>query len=1212
MRSRIVYLIVVLSVAIQLCSAQQSARGAQASPNYGRMPLTFEPSQGQTDPQVKFLSRGKGYTAFLMAGGMVLSLRASEVGSADTIPNNRIPAQKHASSRILRFTLVGASVNATIVGEDRQPGHVNYFIGNDKSKWHTNVPTFGRVRYKNVYPGIDIVYYGSHSALEYDFDVSPGVDPSCIQFEIEGADQIKLDPDGNLILEAGASELHFQSPHVYQESNGSRLPLHGEYVLSSPTRIGFHVANFDSGKQLVIDPTLVYSSYLGGSGDDRPTGIAVDGNGNVYVAGYTDSTDFPVATLGSLPSGNDHVFVAKFDSTGSNLVYADYIGGNSQDYGYALALDSGNEVWVTGSTASSNFPVVNAYQATYPGSFNAFLTKFSSDGSNLLYSTYFGGNGSDLPTSIALDGLAEVLVAGNTSSTNFPVANAFQSTVAPNQGGYYGTYGFVTKFSPDGSSLVYSTYFTGTSNVAYNCSTPCWGEPYNTVQSLAADASGNAYLAGTTDTYNFPTTSDVYLTANSTQLNQEVGFVAKLNASGTPDYSTYFYETSGYTVLTGIAVDASGSAYVTGLAASNEPFPITSTSICDPSVYGPACSFAFVTKFDAAAATLLYSTFLGPNNYATPATIVLDQNNDAYVLATTSSNSFAEVNGIEGYAGGNDILLTEIDPVAGSQLFATYLGGSADEFATAMALDSAGNLYLTGTTDSSDFPTTPAGFQLQLGGNTDAFIMKISDSSIPSPTVSLNPYALEYSSQSIGTTSQAQQVLLRNMSSSPLTVASISTTGDFAETDNCGTSVPAAGSCSLSVTFTPTTAGTNTGSLVLSDNATGSPQSVALSGTVVGSVAVLTPGSLTFPNVSVGASSGAQVVTLTNQGNASLNISGIQITGDYGQTNNCPSSLLPGANCAFNVIFIPTASGNRTGTLEISDDAVGSPQTVALSGVGLGAVVVLTPAMLTFPSTQVGSSSASQAVTVANRGNANLNIGNIQITGDYQQTNTCPGSLAAGTNCAVNITFTPTVSGIRAGTLSISDNAGGSPQIVELSGAGSDFSLTASPGSDTVNPGSVAIYTLTATPVGGTFNSAIKLSCGGVPANATCTLSTASVTPGATAATAVLVVSTTAASVKAANLRRQKHLGYAIWVQLASFGLFAMFVMRSKRWRNKDSTLIALGLVVPALVFMSACAGGTGIVPTGGSGTAPGTYTITVKGASGSLQHSMALSLIVQ
>ncbi len=1237
MRSGIRCFVITLA-AVGICFAQRPAQVAQSSSSYAQLPLTFEENQGQVNPQVKFLARGKGYTAFLSSEGIALSLRSSGVVKSGAVPDSRPVRSVIPSNTILQFNLVGANTNPRVVGEAPQAGRVNYFIGSDRSKWHTNVPTYGSVRYKNVYPGIDLVYYGNHRQLEYSFEVSPDADPTLIQFEIEGASQIELAANGDLIVKTHNAALSFQSPTFYQINGGSRVQLQGKYLLKSPTRVGFQVVLPDSRDPIVIDQdaahstyssagrehpqpmtasppnphSVVYSTYLGGSGDDFPTGLAVDSSGSVYVSGYTDSTGFPVTAVGDPYPGADHVFVAKLDPSGSTLVYADYIGGSGYDYGYALALDSANEVYVTGSTSSPDFPVVNAYQSSYPGSFNAFITKLSGDGSSLLYSTYLGGNGSDTPASIALDGLSDILVAGSTTSTNFPVANAYQSSASPNQGSVYGTYGFLTEFVPDGSSLVYSTYLAGNSNVANNCGgTPCWVEPSSLIQALAVDGSGNAYVAGYTNTYNFPTTSGTYQTTNQTQSNAIIAFVSKISPSGTLSYSTYFYESSGlFTEINAIAVDASDSAYVSGFSYSDGTFPVTSTAICDPTVYGIACSYAFVTKFDATASTLVYSTFLGPNNYATPAALVLDSSNDAFVLASTTSSSFGIVNGVESYSGGNDVLLAEVDPVAGSELFATYLGGSSDETGVGMALDSGGNLYIAGTTDSTDFPTTEAAFQTQFGGNTDGFVTKISASSAAS--VSLNPYSLQYSSQQVGSTSSSQQVLLRNMSSGSVTV-SISATGDFGETDNCGTSVPAASSCTLSVTFTPTAPGLRTGSIAISDSAAGSPQTVALSGTGLGSAATFSPTSLIFPSIQVGTSSAGEAVTLTNPGNESLSVSNIQITGDYGQTNNCPATLATNSSCVINVTFTPTAAGSRSGSITISDNAFGSPQTVALSGTGLQTALSLTPTSLTFLSTPVGTSSATQHVTLSNQGNENLNISSIQITAGYQQSNNCPGSLVAGSSCTIGVTFTPTASGNRVGTIGITDSAAGSPQVVTLGGTGSDFKLASSSPSTTISAGATASYALSVSPVGGAFTDPIKLSCSGIPAQSTCSLSPASVTPNSNPATVNLTIATTSSSAKAFPVvPGQMHPMYAAWVQLQGLGLVGMLFMAPTRRRKRLLTLVLLALVLSGALFMTACAGGTGIVPTGGSGTAAGTYTVTVTGASGNLQHSLTLTLVVQ
>src|SRR5579872_1046110 len=1207
-------------MALMVCAQQTTGRlqsndgtiaKSQSNSNYAKLPAVFEANQGQVDSQVKFLFRGQGYTAFLTSGSMVLSLRP--VNSVP-IPRTRdVPTAIGPSpaSSTIQFRLSGAAKNPAVVGEDQKPGKVNYFIGRDPAKWRTNVPIFGRVRYKNVYPGIDLVYYGSGRQLECDFAVSPGANPNQVQFEIEGANLLRVDAAGNLLLRTNAGELQFASPVVYQESNGARIVVDGGYVMSDPTHFSFHVAHYDPGKSLVIDPVLVYSTYLGGSGTDQPAGVVVDSSGSVYIAGATTSPDFPLATLGSLPTGANHVFVSKFDPTGSNLVYSDYIGGSNQDFGYALALDTANHVYVTGSTESGDFPVVNPYQSSLPGAYSGFLSKISADGSSLLYSTYLGGNAYDQPSATAVNSAGEAYVAGFTSSQNFPISNAYQPAVSPNQGGVYGVYGFLTKFSVDGSSLVYSTYLAGNLNVPTCPQGTCWPSPWSLIYGLALDSNDNAYVAGTTNTYNFPATPGAYLTTDSAPQNTLVSFASKFSSAGTLDYSTYLYGASGASAqIAAIAVDGSGSAYVTGEAPSDGTFPITSTMICDPQIYFGSCSYAFVTKFDPTGSSLQYSTFLGPFNGAFPHAIAVDQNNDAYVLSLTSSPTFTAQNGIEGYTSPDDLLIAEIDPTASSELFATYVGGSGAQFPAGIAVDSAGDIYVGGQTVSTDFPVTSAAFQDSLAGAANAFVLKIAPNSAPAFTVT--PAALQYSIQQVGTTSPSQAVLLRNMGSLPLLISSITVSGDFAETDNCGSSVPAAGNCTFSVTFDPTGPWTRLGSIQVQDDAAGSPHFIKLSGIGSGGRAVLAPASVVFSTQPVGSSSTTQNVTLTNGGNAPLNITSIQATGDYKQTNNCPATVTPSFTCTISVTFTPTASGVRTGTLTANDDAYGSPQVVNLTGTG-SSTANLTPTRSVFPSQPVGSSSAAQTLTLVNTGKAALNITSIQATGDYAQTNTCPATLANGSSCTIHVTFTPTVSGTRNGTLNVSDDAEGSPQVVNLSGVGADFSLASSPSSDRLKAGKTGTYQITISPLGGAFTNAIKLSCNGTPALAACSVSPNTVTPNGSAGTATLTITTTESVAQAIPLRTSPdRLVYAIWAPLQGVGLFGLILAGAAPRSKKLRAICLVVLVGTMLAVMVGCAGGTGITTPPQTGTAPGTYTITVTGTSGGLQHSLSVALTVQ
>src|SRR5207302_1632423 len=505
----------------------------RVSQSYGKLPLHFEANQGQTHQDVRFLARGAGYSLYLTAGEAVLVLTKPNPDAkrdSRSAPE-RLGTQARGTPVVVRMSLVGAAPKPLVSGLDELPGKVNYLIGKP-AKWRTNVPTYAKVHYRAVYPGIDLVYYGNQRQLEYDFVVAPGADPEKIALGFEGADKLEIDAQGDLVLHVTERAIRQHKPVIYQEVNGIRHEIDGGYVLKGAEQVSFKVAAYDRSRPLIIDPVvLAYSTYLGGSISDGGLAIAVDVYGNAYVTGDATSISFPT-TPGAFHrsfgggdglSGTGDAFVTKLDSTGSTLVYSTYIGGSSGDEGSGITVDADGNAYVTGTTFSGNFPTTaGAFQSTggNPGSGNAFVTKLNSNGSGLVYSTYLGGSGTDQGFGIAVDADRNAYVTGTTFSGNFPTtAGAVQSTVGnPGDGN-----AFVTKLNSNGSGLVYSTYLGGS------------GSDYG--HGIAVDADGNAYVTGTTDSGNFPTTTRAF---QPTLSGSSDAFVTKLDPTGSAlVYSTY-------------------------------------------------------------------------------------------------------------------------------------------------------------------------------------------------------------------------------------------------------------------------------------------------------------------------------------------------------------------------------------------------------------------------------------------------------------------------------------------------------------------------------------------------------------------------------------------------------------------------------------------------------------------------------------------------
>jgi hypothetical protein len=907
------------------------------------------------------------------------------------------PAPSPQPLSFLCLKLLRANPAANVIGVSELPGKSNYLTGNDPKKWRTNVPTYGRVRYENIYPGVDLVYYGKKGGqLEYDFVVAPGADPRVIALAIDAGRQasskqkaagssqpsqvsgsrrggsgatdhvpratgspqskiqnrnskisssLRMAANGDLIVTTTGGDVRFHKPVVYQtqstvdssqstvESRGamgrtssdhgirtaanpkSKIQnpklIDGRYILKSDGEVTFEIAPYDRTRPLIIDPVLSYSTYLGGSDMDYANAIAVDPSGNAYVTGYTASVDFPLANpLQSSP-------------------------------GFGTCTDG-----------MANFPC-----------FNVFVTKLNPAGTALVYSTYLGGSNEDYGAGIALDSSGHAYVTGYTNSTDFPVLNALQ---AENAGGYDV---FVAELSADGASLIYSTYWGGSSD--------------DIGTGIAVDSSGNAYISGYTASPGFPVSLGVF--QSNYGGGDHDGFVVKVKSGGSEvGYST-FLGGNADDYAYGVAVDSSGDAYVTGATNSanlptlNAFQPNYAGGLCATAPNTFPCYDAFVAKLNPAGSALIYSTYLGGTGSDYGYAIALDGSSNAYVTGYTISTNFPTTAGalrrvfggsydafvaklnaagsalvystylggagtevgydialdsfgralVTGYnyggyfptasptqaqnAGFYDAFASVLNATGSALAFSTYLGGSGDEVGRGISVDPSGNAYITGATFSLDFPTTSGSYQPSYGGGPyDAFVTKFSLP--PVPFVALSPSSYVFGNQVVGTASYAETITLTNEGNTALAISSITASGDFTQTNTCGASLAPSVSCTLSVTFTPMASGSRSGSLAITDNASPPTQTVSLTGTGTAPIASLSPPSLTFLAQAVGTSSNAQSVTFSNTGSAALSITSIATSGDFSQTNTCGASLAASASCTFSSIFTPTASGSRRGS----------------------------------------------------------------------------------------------------------------------------------------------------------------------------------------------------------------------------------------------------------------------------------------------------------
>jgi hypothetical protein len=698
------------------------SQGRRVLADYAHLPLSFEINQGQTDRRVRFVARGIKISLFLTPAEAVFTTPDSKQ-AAHPIPGAENRGRKQApaaSPPALRMQIVGADPAASAAAEQPLPGKINYLLGHDPGRWRTGIPTCARARFRQVYPGVDVVYYGNQTHLEYDFVVAPHADPGRIRLRFAGTDRVRVDKQGDLIVGRRGRTLTWRKPTVYQEGTDRRQTVSGRFTIrnahgTAPT-VSFALGPYDTGRQLIIDPVLIYSTYLGGSTQDIAYGIAVDSNGNAYIAGSTGSTDFPV-TPGAFQTtengATSNAFVTKLNPTGTALVYSTYLGGNAQDTAYGIAVDSSGNAYVAGSTSSTDFPATpGAFQTSSRGTSNAFVTKLNPTGTALIYSTFLGGNTQDAAYGIAVDNSGNAYIAGYTDSTNFPITpGAFQTS---SRGGGSNA-AFVTKLNPTGTALIYSTLLGGS------------GQNYGVC--IAADSSGSAYVSGQTSATDFPVTTGAFQTTRGGGSSSNT-FVTKFNATGSAlIYSTYLRETNDGGGEN-IAVDGSGNAYVVGSTSSTD-FPITPGAFQTTNRAPSGSSTGFVTKLNAVGAGLVYSTFLGGSGDSIVDGVAVDAGGNAYVTGFTASADFPTTPGVtqrvKGAGTNYDAFVTRLNATGTALIYSTYLGGSSQDNAYGIALDGNGNAYVAGSTGSTNFPITPGAFQTTESGatNSAAFATKL-------------------------------------------------------------------------------------------------------------------------------------------------------------------------------------------------------------------------------------------------------------------------------------------------------------------------------------------------------------------------------------------------------------------------------------------------------------------------------------------------------
>ncbi len=1084
------------------------------------IPLTFEANEGQAPAEVAFLARGPHFSTFLTRNGI-------EVEPLNSRSSRNTPAMHHrlqiTFARAARSSNDGTSdeMNAFVKWKGIAPlrARTNYFIGSDPSKWRTAVPNYARAEARRILPGVDAVAYSSEAAnrdenqLEFDLRIAPQANADNLRIKISGAEELRLNAEGDLLMQVANAQLVLHKPALYEEVCGrelahksaaaasppQRYPIEGAYLFQPDGSIGFRIARRHPHSALVIDPSLsiTYSTFLGGAGEDSANSIAADSTGKLYIAGTTSSAStFPEsapATTGPGGGATDF-FIAKIDPTASganSLIYLAFLGGSGNENGGMIAVDSSGRVAVTGTTTSADFPVTDGSTRT-SGANDIAVAELAPTGASLVYSTLFGGSGSEStqnPGGITLDQAGEIFIASDTTSTDLPVTTgAFQ---AANGGGI--SDGFLAVFRPLVTAptphIKYCTYLGITAQVG--------------IGGVAVDAAGNAYIAGFTSNpgATFPTLNGYQTTYAGDPFD---AFVIKLRPSGTGAsdlaYGT-FLGGAGLDQALAISVGAPmpATAYVTGTTQSTN-FPTNGTnagaqSTLKGTAKGSANAFfsAIAQNATSGMTSLLYSTYLGGTQSDSGLSVAALASNALYISGKTTSWDFPWLDNLQPFTGNEDAFVAKFDPTAAgpaSLIYATPLAGTAPPGSTAVtdgnaiAADALGGVYVAGRSTSADFPSginLSTGLQTicascqQLPPAADAFVLAFHESANSAPSLSFTTLNMNFGAQPVG----AQNIpplfsALINTGDAPLNVSNIALSGpnvssfSIVGSDPCiGTPMPPRATCSFEISFSPTAVGPAEAFATITDDAPGSPHVLSVVGIGSGALAVLSNTSLSFGNQPQGSISASKAVTLFNQGNQPLTVTNLTPTGADAnqfalQSNNCDSnSIAGGASCTINVVFAPQGTASYQAEIDIIDNSGGltaAKQVIALSGTGVAAspIANLSPASLTFGTLAVGATSGPQPITLRNLGSAALTLSQLTFTGSDAASfaiapvgTTCPigSTVAIGANCLVQIVFAPQTSGAKSATVNFIDNASGSPQSISLSGMAIAPTLQISPGS---------------------------------------------------------------------------------------------------------------------------------------------------------------------